>query len=1060
MKKFIYYTLLLISLHAPSLAQSIRGKVVSEKDQLPLPGANIKVQGTSSGTSSDSLGNFILAVSQREFILEVSFMGFKFKEQAVKQPVTGLLVIALSEDENALDEVVVSTGYQSVPKERATGSFAHVDNTLLNRSVSGDIISRLEDAVPGLVFNRKGANSLSIRGQSTLFANAQPLIVLDNFPYNGDINLINPNDVESITVLKDAAAASIWGSRAGNGVIVITTKKGKYNRKPQVSFNSNITAGDKPDLYYEPQMSSADFIEMEKVLFSRNYYRSMETSTNKNNPLSPVVELLIAKRDGLISPALADARIEALKLLDVRDDMEKYLYRSSVNQQYSVNMNGGSENQRYLLSAGYDRNLSSSLGNGNRRITLNAANSYTLLKQKLEINTSIYYTNRSTEQNNPGTIRLSGNRALHPYARFTDGQGNPVTLTHDYRPLFIGAAEQQGLLNWEYNPLRELALGNNTGRTSDYRINGGLKYKLLEGLTADVLYQFGSTSENGRDLQAQESYYTRDLINNMTNLNSNGTLKRNIPLGDILDLQNGGITSHNLRAQLGYDHNWKQKHAINAIAGWEMRTYNAQNSGHRLYGYDDEYGSSNVVDYITQVPIYSNPGASTSIPNEDFQSELNDRFISYYMNSAYTYKGRYTLSASGRMDQSNLFGVRVNQKGVPLWSAGASWDVSRESFYSLNWLPEFKIRATYGYNGNIDKTVTAYTTALLSVNVTPVNKLPFALITNPPNPELRWERIKMINLGMDFSLAGQRIKGSIDYFHKRGLDLIGFTPYAPSTGITQFKGNTASISGNGIDALISSANVKGSMAWNTDLIVSYATDKVLDYKVASTATSLVQSADAARYPVTGRSLYSVYSYPWARLDPLTGDPQGYLNDATSKNYSGIIGAATPDNIVYHGSSRPILSGALRNTFTWKGLSLSANISYRLGYYFRKNSVRFNTVLTGQGGHGDYAIRWQKSGDEAFTNVPSIPAATNTNRDNLFIYSSALVEKGDHIRLRDINVTYDLERSGLKLPFRRTQVYLYGNNLGMLWKANDSGIDPDFQTGPPPRTIAAGLRFDL
>jgi len=1042
------------------MAQTIRGRVISERDQLPLPGASIRVKGTSLGSSSDSLGNFTLAVSQREFILEVSFMGYKAKELVVKQPLTSLLLLALSEDENALEEVVVSTGYQTVPKERATGSFAQVDNALLNRSVSGDIISRLEDVVPGLVFNRKGGNSLSIRGQSTLFANAQPLIVLDNFPYDGDINLINPNDVESVTVLKDAAAASIWGSRAGNGVIVITTKKGKYNREPQVSFNSNITAGDKPDLFYEPQMSSPEFIEMEKVLFARNYYRNMETSTNRNNPLSPVVELLIAKRDGLISPALADAQIEALKVSDVREDMENYLYRSSVNQQYSVNMNGGSENQRYMLSAGYDRNLSSSLGNGNRRITLNAANTYSLLKQKLEINTSIYYTNRSTEQNNPGTIRLSGNRALHPYARFTDDNGNPVTLTHDYRPLFIQSAEQQGLLNWEYNPLRELALGNNSGRTSDYRINGGLKYKMFEGLTADVLYQFGNTSENKRDLQVKESYYARDLINNMTTVNPNGTLKRNIPLGDILDLQNGSITSHNLRTQLGYNRNWKTNHAINAIAGWEMRTYNNQNTGHRLYGYDDEYASSSVVDYITQVPIYSNPGASTSIQNGDFQSELNDRFISYYMNSAYSYKGRYTLSASGRLDQSNLFGVRANQKGVPLWSVGASWDVSRENFYSLKWLPEFKIRATYGYNGNIDKTVTAYTTAFLSPNVTPVNKLPFALITNPPNPELRWERIKMINLGMDFSLVGQRIKGSIDYFHKRGLDLIGFTPYAPSTGITQFKGNTASIGGNGIDALLSSTNVKGLLAWNTDLIVSYATDKVLDYKVNSTATSLIQSADAARYPVTGRSLYSVYSYPWAGLDAQTGDPRGDRNDAASNNYSGIIGAATPGNIVYHGSSRPTLSGALRNTFNWKGVSLSANMSYRLGYYFRKNSVRYNMVLTGQGGHGDYAMRWQKPGDEAFTNVPSIPASTNTNRDNFFIYSAALVEKGDHIRLRDINITYDLERSGLKLPFRRTQVYLYGNNLGMLWKANDSGIDPDFQTGPPPRTIAAGLRIDL
>lgn len=1060
MKKFIYYTLFFISLQGIGIAQTIQGTIISLKDQVPVPGATVRIKGSSVGVSTDTAGRFRLATQLKGFTLEVSSVGFKAYSEFITLPLRKPLVLMLSDDENALEEVVVSTGYQSVPRERATGSFATVNNTLINRSISSDVISRLEDVVPGLVFNRKGANSLSIRGQSTLFANAQPLIVLDNFPYDGDINLINPNDVESVTVLKDAAAASIWGSRAGNGVIVITTKKGKLNRKPQVSFNNNVTVGDLPDLFYEPQMSSSDYIEMEKLLFSRSYYRSMEISTNKNNPFSPVVELLIAKRDGLIAPAVADAQIEAFKLQDVRKDLERNLYRSSVNQQYSMNINGGTEHQRYFLSAGFDRNLSSSIGNGNRRITLNAANSYSLVNQKLEINTSIYYTNRSSEQNNPGTIRLSGNRALHPYARFTDDQGNPVTLTHDYRPTFIRTAEQQGLLNWEYNPLRELALADNSRRNADYRINAGLKYKLPAGFIADILYQYGSSAETGRDLQVQESYYTRDLINNMTTVNPNGSLKRNVPLGDILDLENGGTTSHNLRGQLGFDRSWNRDHAFTGIAGWEMRTYNAQNTSHRVYGYDDEYGSSSVVDYITPIPIFSNPGASASIQNLDFQSELNDRFISSYINSAYTYKGRYTLSASARMDQSNLFGVRANQKGVPLWSAGASWDLSREDFYAISWLPEMKLRATYGYNGNIDKTVTAYTTALLSVNVTPVNKLPFALITNPPNPELRWERIKMVNLGMDFSFAAQRIKGSIDYFHKRGMDLIGFTPYAPSTGITQFKGNTASIKGNGIDALISSANVKGALSWDTDLILSYAIDKVLDYKVASTATSLVQSADAARYPVTGKSLYSVYSYPWAGLDPLTGDPQGFLNAAPSKNYAGIIGAATPANIIYHGSSRPLVSGALRNSFRWKGVSLSANISYRIGYYFRKNSVRYNSVLTGQGGHGDYANRWQKPGDEAFTIIPSLPAATNTNRDNLYIYSSALVEKGDHIRLRDINVTYDLEKSGLKLPFRRTQIYVYGNNLGMLWKANEAGIDPDYQSGPPPRTIAAGLRIDL
>lgn len=237
-----------------------------------------------------------------------------------------------------------TTGYQNLPRERATGSFSRVDSSLLQRRISTDVLGRLEDNVPGLAFNRSAMaggvnNPISIRGRSTLFANANPLILLDNFPYEGDVSAINPNDVESVTVLKDAAAASIWGARAGNGVIVITTRKGKRNQAPTVSLTSNITISDKPDLYAQPRISTADHIELEKTLFARNFFSSDETSAN-HPALSPVTELLIAQRDGHLSAAQAQQQIEALKGRDLRDDYSRYLYRKSVNQQYALQVNG------------------------------------------------------------------------------------------------------------------------------------------------------------------------------------------------------------------------------------------------------------------------------------------------------------------------------------------------------------------------------------------------------------------------------------------------------------------------------------------------------------------------------------------------------------------------------------------------------------------------------------------------------------------------------------------------------------------------------------------------
>ncbi|RZK13419.1 MAG: SusC/RagA family TonB-linked outer membrane protein, partial [Pedobacter sp.] len=248
-------------------------------------------------------GKFSLTLPNGSFILKISYMGMREELYNLKVPFSGEINVVLKSAENDLGEVnVMSNGYQSIPKERSTGAFVQINKELIERRVSTSLLNRLEDVTSGLVFN-KTANSnsaISIRGQSTLFTSAAPLIILDNFPYEGDLNNINPNDVESITVLKDAAAASIWGAKAGNGVIVINTKNGKLNSATKIGFTSSFQIGEKPDLYYFPIMSVNDYIETEKKLFSNGYYSSMENSLS-NVPLSQVVELLIAKRDGKLS---------------------------------------------------------------------------------------------------------------------------------------------------------------------------------------------------------------------------------------------------------------------------------------------------------------------------------------------------------------------------------------------------------------------------------------------------------------------------------------------------------------------------------------------------------------------------------------------------------------------------------------------------------------------------------------------------------------------------------------------------------------------------------------
>lgn len=1059
----IHIVLLLITCQCWGQERQLRGRVLSALDSLPLSGASIKVKGDPIGVSTDRDGRFSIGVTSPGAVLLISYIGYTSREVPVDS--SPELTILLVPSANTLSEVVISTGYESVPQERATGSFVTAGAELLNRRVSTDIVSRLEDVVPGLVFNRVGTlpgnqTQISIRGQSTINAKTDPLIVVDNFPYEGDINSINPNDVESITVLKDAAAASIWGARAGNGVIVITTKAGKFNTPLRVSFNSNVSVGARPDLFYESQMGTADFIEVEKALFAKNFYRSTENSSSRA-ALSPVVELLIAKRDGKIAAADADAQIEALKRFDVRRDLEQYVYRESVNQQYSLNLNGGAASSRYYISGGLDRNLESLDANSNTRVTFNAANTFSLVKSRLQLTTGIYYTQNNREVRNTGLSQL-GNSAwggVYPYARLKDDQGNPASILKTYRSSFIENVPTQGLLSWQFSPLQEMQEINNTSRQTDYRINTKAKYNLLPALSVELLYQYGRTNENGNYHRSVDSYYARNEINRFTRANPDGSLSYGVPVGGILDVDNRTISSHNIRGQFNFSKHFNNLHQIDALAGSELRAQKLKGYSYRLYGYNEENATFLPVDYMGSYPLfYSTTGASSTIPNSDDVAETTDRFLSWYANAAYTYNRRYTLSLSGRLDQSNLFGVNTNQKGVPLYSAGVAWNVSEEDFYNSRMLPYLKLRFTYGYNGNIDKSLSAYTTARYWSSTLNLSGLPFSSIINPPNPELRWERVRIINAGIDFRTAGDRFRGSVEYYKKDGSDLIATMPFPASSGITAFTGNTAETKGDGLDIALNTTILKSALKWNADLFFSYAQTRVTNFNDPADA---FQYAESAARILDGKPVYAVYSYPWAGLDPQTGDPQGYLNGEVSKSYSAIRSGATMENIIFHGSARPLYFGGFRNTVSWKNLSLSANISYRLGYYFKRNSIVYGNNMGLTDRHGDYARRWQKAGDEAFTYVPSVPLTTSSARDNFFNNSSVLVEKADHIRLQDISLSYDLSR--LRFPalkLRGAALYLYGNNLGILWKATETQLDPDYETMKPVRTLSAGLRVDL
>ncbi|RIW12169.1 SusC/RagA family TonB-linked outer membrane protein [Algoriphagus lacus] len=1047
----------LSAFQAPGL--KINGTVSSE-DGLALPGALIYLLDTELRTITDEAGRFELAAPSGSFTLMVSYIGMETSRTEITLPLAEPLRILMKPSALELTQVdIVSTGYQSLPKERATGSFAYLDSQLVQRKVSTNILDRLEDVTSGLLFNRapNATNDpISIRGRGTIFANTAPLIIVDNFPYDGPLENINPNDVASMTVLKDAAAASIWGARAGNGVIVITTHKGNKDMPLQISLNTNVTVTEARDLHYVPQMSIPEFIGIEQRLFASNFYRSQETNANKPK-LSPAVETLISLRDGKITQQEADARMELFGRSDIRNDIRDYYLQSGLSQQYALTLRGGGKQSSYYVSLGFDPVRTDVIGNESGRWTLALGNNWHLLEDRLEAGFQLNLANLQTQTS---TVLPQG----FAYDRLADGSGNPLSIANTYSTRYIESVKNKGLLDWTYVPLNEIGKQDYRSQAYDLRISPSVQYALTKDLKIGVFYQYWRNLRTSRNRNPMELFFTRDQINRYTQQGTDGSLSYPIPVGEILSTSQSESYSHTFRPQLTYTRDWNGTHFLNGIGGMEIRDLQGLDWADRYYGYRDDMGSSLPVDQVTRFPLYYNPGQLAAVPSGDSHGGNTDRFVSYYANFGYDYRHKYFLTASVRKDQANIFGVEANMRGVPLWSVGGAWLLSEELFADKPNMPFLKLRATYGYSGNVDKRlsadVTAQYTNFLFYDVLP--QMRAATLVNPPNPELRWEKVKTTNLAVDVETQNGFLSATVEYYSKHSQDLLGDYSIPASTGLTSFKGNFAETQVRGVDLTLSLRPVRKAFSWTSTLLYSGLKEKVLEFERNPTVANLLDSYYLATpYPILGRPLYGIYSYEWAGLDPQNGNPLGILNGEPSADYLGISRAATIENLQYHGSARPTSFGAFRNDFSFKGFSLSVNVSYRMGYYYKRRSIDYFALLRGSIGHGDYDQRWQNPGDEAWTQIPSLPATADTRRNSFYTNSAVLIEKGDHIRLNDIRLSYTWDKLHyLNLPFRSVQLYTYASNLGIIWKASDDKLDPDYQTTRPLKTFSAGLKLDF
>lgn len=1009
--------------------RALRGRVLSS-DKQPIPGVLITVSGTNNKTQTDKDGYYNLKVFQSAPTIEASYVGYETVVKTIskdQQELNFTLIVKQNELEQV--DVIVSTGYQTLPKERATGSFSFVseDKLKLTNMAATDFAKGLEGMVPGLLVGPSG--SLEIRGAASLRADTRAvLIVVDGFPVESGNFTINPNDIQNISVLKDAAASSIWGVRASNGVIVITTKSGMNTEgKAVFEVSSNLSFNTTPDFGKLNPASTSDFIDFEVETINKGWI-NFKNLGNKN--YSPVAGLFYQKYLGNINDQELEAGLNTLKSYNSLDQKNLF-YRSAVQKQLNLSIRGGSEKYKYFLSSFYTNQLTSLVGNKNDNFNFNFKNDLQILPN---LNLSLGVNSTFIKNNTPNDgYSFIDNR---PYLMFLDDNGNYVQ--HSSR---IGSHLQQGYydkgyLDWGYNPLQNMRGTDKTSETFASRIQVGAEYKIIEGLKFSSQYQTELRFINGEKLQTLDTYYARDMANLWRVYNpTKGSYDQLFPKGNIFDKDNGKQNNWTFRNTLNLDRQFGTDHTLSAIAGVELRSIFNRGNNERYYNYDPQALTSDVFNVLALSTFTQDAlgGYNSYTWNPAFFSRT-DKFFSAFGNAAYTYLSKYTVSGSIRTDQSNLFGTDPKYRYQPLWSVGASWNMSRENFMNnVDFVNRLIFRATYGLNGNIGNS-SPYPIANTGKNFqTQENMLTFS---NPENQFLRPEKTATSNIGIDFSLFNKRLNGSFDYYNRRSFDLLSRSILDATVGFGSADRNIAKMSNHGVELNLNANILSGPFNVDIDLNLGYNNNKVTDVLAPSkTATTYLSGTQ----PIKDMPLSYLYSYKWAGLSE-KGEPRIFDAEGNIKSWKD--GRITDINaLAYAGTMVPPFHGGMFIHMHYKGFTLSPQFTFKAGHKMRLSTTRMDMFprIT-----ADIANRWQKPGDEAITDIPRTYDTSSPGPvwDDYYRKSDRWIDDASFIKLRSVTLNYRLPSQWIQSVFSDVNMSFQANNF-LLWSANSQGSDPDY-----------------
>lgn len=1034
-----------VAMEATSSAKvtTIGGKISDDAGE-PLIGVSVQNIRTKKYASSDLDGLYKIDAREGDML---HFTSIGMADKTVAAGKSEILNITLNADAIALEDVIV-TGYQTLSRERSTGSYAVVTSQKIEKKLQPSITSILEGQSAGVVVTKDG--KMEIRGVSTIQGAKDPLIVVDGYPLIGNgvgLESINPDNIENITVLKDAVAASIYGSRASNGVIVVTTRsaqKGTFS----VGYKGTYGITLKPQLSKLNMASVSDYMDAELDLYQQDP-NSAYSSYNSYSQISDYAYLLMAKEKGLMSATDADAQIAGLKNNNALQQIQDNLIRAKQSHQHNISLTGGSEKNLFSGNIRYIGEYGNVKNNDNSRLIVDLNNNWKPTSWfSFRIFSNINYaTENATAENWSSFTNFNASSRILPYTNLYDAEGNPSP----WAPVGQRRMEQYnnypGMKSVLYHPETDLGMWGTRKENLQLRLGGDVNVKFCDFLSGSVGGSWIKGSVSSKTIADGDSFIMRTAYNDGTDA-KNPTMHY-IPEGGKIDETRSSIMSWVVRAQVNYNQSFNNdKHRVTAMIGSEISkdTYETTymptrlgynpvsatyNSGFNPHEYNNNTNNIKGKMLFGKAPANLgaiNYGGSTSSKSD--YSVRDNRFVSWYGNASYEFNNKYLITGSIRLDLTNFFGTDPKYRYKPTWSVGGTYKISEEQFFSglKNLFNRFNIRASYGINGNISLDNTPY----LILNVGAHNPTTGGVsytIDSYPNNQLRWERTQIVDVGIDFSMFNNRINFAFDFYNKKSTDLIARDDIDQTKGMSSLPQNVGAVTNRGFEISLSGDIIRSKdFSWTSSLITSYNTSNVDYYRVARPYFGSYATANAILaegYPMDG--------FWGGRFAGIDNQGVAMYYNRNGEKVEG--GSLKGEDAVYLGTLRPPLDMSWTNAFQYKNWEMSFMFVGKFGHKYRKDSFSGSNY-----NNRHVAERWKKPGDEATAIYPRL---LSWNMDMFtYPYSDHLVASANYVKLRDLTLTYNFSKNVVnKMKLSGLKVYFQARNLFYI-TAKGVDIDPE------------------